>query len=214
MTMLQGSALALYLIVMLIILRSLSIQALLANKLRQHLIFGAGVALFVLWFLRVAVNDGLNIHFLGIVALTLVMGFRYAIIVATLALIGLCAIGQEPWALFGVNALLGVVIPIAVTYLIFTLAFHHLPRQFFVYIFVCAFFPAAIVVALKMGLMGGYYWFEGIHSWDDISNNYLLMIPLMLFPEGLLNGMTMTLLVIYKPYWVYTFHDKFYIDNN
>jgi uncharacterized membrane protein len=28
----------------------------------------------------------------------------------------------------------------------------------------------------------------------------------------MLNGMTMTLLIIYKPQWVYTFYDKFYID--
>ena len=34
----------------------------------------------------------------------------------------------------------------------------------------------------------------------------------LLFPEGMLNGMTMTILIIYFPGLAYTFHDKFYID--
>ncbi|MFT5313825.1 MAG: putative membrane protein, partial [Paraglaciecola sp.] len=35
---------------------------------------------------------------------------------------------------------------------------------------------------------------------------------LMLFMEGMLNGMTITLLIIYRPEWVYTFYDKIYLE--
>ena len=101
---------------------------------------------------------------------------------------------------------------IALTHLIYNFSFHRLPRNLFLYIFVCAFLPGALMIALKMFLLGSYYSLDGTYDWLTVKDNFVVLIPLMLFPEGMLNGMTMTLLIIYKPHWVYTFHDKFYID--
>ena len=145
-------------------------------------------------------------------ALALTLGLRWSIIAATLALLGVTALGYEQWQMLGINGLLGIVIPIGITHLIYNLSFHRLPRNLFLYIFVCGFFPGALMIALKMFLLGGYYTLDGTYDWITVKDNFLVLIPLMLFPEGMLNGMTMTLLVIYKPHWVYTFHDKFYID--
>jgi uncharacterized membrane protein len=78
---------------------------------------------------------------------------------------------------------------------------------------VCAFFPAALSIALKTLSLGAFYYIEGTYTWDIVFDNYILLIPLLVFPEALLNGMAITLLVIYQPTWVYTFHDKFYLDN-
>jgi uncharacterized membrane protein len=150
--------------------------------------------------------------FVWLPALALTLGFRFAIVFATAALIGSTAVGLEEWSMLGVNGLLGVCVPIGLTYLVFILAFHRIPRNLFVYIFICAFLPGAAMIAIKMGLVGGYYFVDGVYEWDTIKDNYLILIPLLLFPEGMLNGMTMTLLTIYRPEWVYTFHDKFYID--
>ena len=68
------------------------------------------------------------------------------------------------------------------------------------------------MIATKMMLLAGYYVVDGTYDWLTVKDNYVVLIPLLLFPEGMLNGMTMTLLTIYKPLWIYTFHDKFYID--
>ena len=59
-----------------------------------------------------------------------------------------------------------------------------------------------MVIALKLALLGSYYAIDGIYSWDTVIDNYMLLIPLILFPEGFINGVTMTLLVVYKPEWV------------
>ena len=67
-------------------------------------------------------------------------------------------------------------------------------------------------MAVKMYLLGGYFYLDGQYDWLTIEDNYLVLIWLLLFPEGMLNGMTMTLMVIYKPEWVYTFYEKYYID--
>ncbi|GGW76505.1 energy-coupling factor ABC transporter permease [Alteromonas halophila] len=214
MSGLQLSGLLLYLCLLTWSLRTLGLRDFVASKQRQHLVFGTGVTLFVLWLFRAGIFDGLDIHFLWLSAVTLILGVRYAFLTASLSLVGITAAGFESWSMFGVNALLGISVPIGVTYLIYMVSFHRIPRNLFVYIFVCAFFPGAISIALKVALLGGYYFADGIYPWRTISDNYMLLIPLLLFPEALLNGMTMTVLTIYKPQWVYTFHDKFYIDKS
>ena len=68
------------------------------------------------------------------------------------------------------------------------------------------------MIGVKMSLLSGYFYLNGDYDWQTVRDNYLVLSLLMLFMEGMLNGMTMTLLVIYKPQWVYTFYDKFYIN--
>lgn len=183
------------------------------NKQQQHLIFGTAACLFVLWLFKAGIFEGLDVHFLGLSVLTLMLGFRNAIIASFIALLGANITGYGTWENFGVNGLLGTILPISTTYLFYMLSFHRIPRQLFVYIFVCAFFPAALSIALKTLSLGAFYYIEGTYTWDIVFDNYVLLIPLLVFPEALLNGMAITLLVIYQPTWVYTFHDKFYLDN-
>ncbi len=213
MTTLQLIALAGWLIVMGGVLRRLNIASLWQDKKVQHLVFGSAACLFGLWWFRAGIFDGLNVHFMWLSALCLTLGWRFAMLSATIALIGVTLIGKESWAMLGVNGLLGVAAPISLTYLLYSLSFHKLPRHLFVYIFVCAFFPGALAIATKMGLLAGYYFLDGTYNWTTLTDNYLVLITLMLFPEAMLNGMTMTLLIIYKPQWVYTFYDKFYLQD-
>ena len=106
------------------------------NKDQQHLIFGTAASLFVLWLFKAGIYEGLDVHFLGLSVLTLMLGFRNAIIASFIALLGASAIGYGAWENFGVNGLLGTVLPIGITYLFYMLSFHRIPRQLFVYIFV------------------------------------------------------------------------------
>jgi uncharacterized membrane protein len=182
------------------------------TKKQQHLVFGSAAALFTLWLFRTGVHPGLDVHFLWLTALTLMLGLRLALLSSCVALIGITLIGKESWELIGVNGLISVVMPISLSYLVYTIAFHKLPRNFAVYIFVCAFFMGAISITLKMFLLGGYFWLDGYYDWQIIKDNYLLLIPLLLFPEAMLNGMSMVCLVVYLPSWVMTFRDKFYFQ--
>ncbi|GGO74805.1 energy-coupling factor ABC transporter permease [Bowmanella pacifica] len=213
LTLLQSLAWVGYLGLMLSLFKSAPPRQLLHDKHSQHLIFGSAACLFVLWLFRAGIYDGLSVHFLWLSALPLVLGLRRALLSSFLALAGITLVGKESWSMFGVNGLLGVSVPLAVAYLIYNLSFHKLPRHVFIYIFLCAFIPGALLITLKMFLMGGYFFLDGIHQWDVVVDNYLLLIPLMLFPEAMLNGMTITLLIIYCPTWVYTFYDKYYIKD-
>jgi|TARA_R110002111_G_scaffold134797_1_gene200818 uncharacterized membrane protein len=175
-------------------------------------VFGSAACVFILWMVRTGIYDGLTVHFLWLSALPLLLGFRWAIFSATLALLGVTLFGKESIEMLGVNFLLGVLAPIALTYGIYSLTFHKLPRHIFIYIFLCAFIPGALTIGLKMLALSGYFYLDGLYTWHVIKDNYLVLSTLMLFPEAMFNGMTITLLIIYKPQWVYTFYDKLYLD--
>ncbi|MBE1301608.1 MAG: hypothetical protein GJ680_17105 [Alteromonadaceae bacterium] len=212
MSALQIGLLAAFLAALFAVVKRTDFNGLTQQSRIQHIIFGTTAALFSLWLFRTGIYEGLNVHFLWVTAAVLTLGFRWSFIACSLALCAVSLLGLEDWRAIGAQGLFGVLLPIVLTYAIFTLSFHRLPRNVFVYIFVFAFFAGFVSITAKMGLLGVYYYFELGYDWHIITDNYLILIPLLVFPEGLLNGMTMTLLIIYKPSWVYTFHDKFYID--
>lgn len=212
MTTLQILSLILFIGTLGYIASKTNFKQLVSNKSLQHRLFGAITCVFILWLFRVSIYDGLVMHFLWLTALTLVLGLRWAILAGSFVLLASTIIGQESWLMFGVNGVLGVLLPIGVTYLIYMLSFHRISRHLFVYIFLCAFFPGAISMALKMLSMSAYFYIDGMYAWNVIEYNYAQMTLLMVFPEAFFNGMTMTCLIVYKPDLVYTFEDKFYID--
>ncbi|MDN4503384.1 energy-coupling factor ABC transporter permease [Alteromonadaceae bacterium BrNp21-10] len=211
--MIKIVALLLYTVLLVTVIRQLPLQQLLTNNHTQHMIFGCTASIFCLWVFRTGIYSGLDVHFLWLTALTLILGFQWAIFSSALALISITLSGGESWSMLGINGLLSCALPITVSYLCYSLSFHKLPRHFFVYIFVCSFLTGAVAIIAKMFALGGYYFFTDQYSWQIITDNYLILLTLLAFPEAMLNGMTMTLMVMYKPHWVFTFQDKFYIND-
>ena len=199
--------------VLAITLKSVSFGQFLEDKKTQHLVLGGAVSIFALWLFRVGITQGLEVHFLWLTSLTLLLGWRWSLLSGFLAVLGTSLAMGDPLSRLGVNALLGVFLPVSFSYLVYSFSFHKLPRHFFVYIFICSFLTGALAIALKMFALGSYYYLDGLYDWQTISDTYLMLIPLLLFSDGMLNGMTMTLLVIYRPQWVYTFYDKFYLQD-
>lgn len=184
------------------------------DKKVQHLVFGSTAALFILWMFRTGIYDGLTVHFLWLAALPLVLGFRWAVFTASLVLLCVTLLGEESIKMLGVNLLLGVFLPISLTYGLYSLTFYKLPRNTVVYILLCAFIPGALSIVVKMLALSGYYYLDGVHNWQTINDKYLTLTSLMWFPEAMFNGMTITMLVIHKPEWVYTFYNKFHLGLN
>lgn len=212
MSILQAVSLMLFIVMIISIFKYCDTNEIKKDKKLQHTLFGFSTLLFFLWILRISIHEALFIHFLGLTTLTLVLGFRWAIISASGVLFILTVLQYESWPMFGINAIIGIIIPISITYAIFSITFHRLPRQPFVYLFLCGFFPGAITIATKMILLSAYYSIDSSYSWHDIYNNYTVLTILMLFPESFFNGFLMTSLVMYKPDLVSTFNDKFYLN--
>lgn len=167
--------------------------------------------LVFLWILKTGIQPGLDVHFLGLTAVTLMLGWRLSIVVAPIALLLLTLFGVYPWQDFGVNLFLGMLVPICFTYSVFLLTYSYLSRHLFVYIFIAGFFNAALTIAAQMFSFSVYYKLVGAFPWHVVVNDYFAIVLLMLFPEGVLNGMCIAGLVMYKPNWVTTFLDRDYL---
>ena len=207
----QLAALLLWLLLLTTTLKGSLWQSLRTTPLYQHLLLGSAIALLPLWLLRAGLHEGLTIHFLGITSLTLLLGWRLALWAPSLTLLLLSCAGTEPWADIGWHALIGIALPVATSWLLLLGSWAWLPRHLFVYLFVAAFLGGALAISAKMLATALLLGLSGDYPWQTILDDYLTIWPLLLFPEALLNGMTMTLLAVYRPHWVYTFFDRTYL---
>ncbi|MFQ2737799.1 energy-coupling factor ABC transporter permease [Aeromonas caviae] len=207
----QVAALLLWLVLLAFSLNASLLRTLGAHPLYQHLCLGGAIVLVPLWTLRAGLHEGLEIHFLGLTSLTLLLGWRLALLAPCLTLLLLAYFGVIPLADIGWQALIGVALPVATSWLLFLGSWAWLPRHLFVYLFVAAFLGGALNISAKVIASALLMGVSGTYSWHTISADYLSIWPLLLFPEALLNGMTMTLLAVYRPHWVNTFFDREYL---
>ncbi len=207
----QVAALLLWLVLLAFSLNASLLRTLGAHPLYQHLCLGGAIVLVPLWTLRAGLHEGLEIHFLGLTSLTLLLGWRLALLAPCLTLLLLAYFGVIPLADIGWQALIGVALPMATSWLLFLGSWAWLPRHLFVYLFVAAFLGGALSISAKVIANALLMGVSGTYSWHTISADYLSIWPLLLFPEALLNGMTMTLLAVYRPHWVNTFFDREYL---
>jgi len=183
------------------------------EKRLQHLLFGATVVLMLMWTMRAGLSPGLSIHFLGMTTLTLMFGWDLAMLAGSLALLGMTLIGRESWDTLSINVLCSVIVPVLASIAVLRLVEAKLPRNFFVYLFLCAFFGAGIATAVAGMVMALLLWADGVYAWGKIYLEYVRFLPLIMFPEGLLNGIIMTAMMVFHPDWIRTFDAKKYIDD-
>ena len=212
----SGSALwitgAIDLTILIIALWLLPWQALLAEKRLQHLMFGATVVMMLLWLMRAGISAGLSVHFLGLTTLTLMFGWQLALIGGVAAMAGLTSIGVEHLNDLPVNVLCLVIVPVLVSQGVLKLVERALPRNFFVYLFCCAFLGAGVASASGGLAMGFSLWAGDVYSWEKIYLEYIRLLPLIMFPEGLINGIIMTGMMVFYPDWIRSFDARIYID--
>ncbi|MGB0466123.1 MAG: energy-coupling factor ABC transporter permease [Pontibacterium sp.] len=188
-------------------------SVLLENRRLQHLFWAITVFMMVMWSMRAGISPGLSIHFLGVTALTLILGWDLAIVSGSIALLGMVLIGRESWQGLPVNGFCSVVLPVLVSYLILKLVEARLAKNFFIYLFLCGFLGAGIAVMVSGLSTGLLLWLDGVYDWSKINHEYVRYLPLIMFPEGLMNGIVMTGMLVFYPDWVRTFNAKQYIDD-
>jgi len=201
-----------YFLALLIALYAAPWRTLFSNRQLQHLFLGTTVILMLLWQMRAGISPGLGIHFLGVTVLTLMFGWDLAILAASLALLGTSIIGQESWQGFAVNGLCTIIIPVLVSYSILRLVEAKLPLNFFIYLFLCCFLGAGVATVCGGLSMGFLLWISEVYSGAKIYQEYIQYLPLIMFPEGLLNGIIMTGMMVFYPDWIRTFDATKYID--
>ncbi|MBN8445429.1 MAG: hypothetical protein J0M22_08170 [Gammaproteobacteria bacterium] len=179
---------------------------LLKLPLVQHLFGAALCLLMVLWQLKGQLPDSPPVHFLGVTTLVIVLGLRLSLLLVPLALLipppVLALVNNTQISIDELQLWqwLAVVVAVIQSYLVLLASQKWLPRQLFVVIFVGGFFNSILSSVTYLLLQAlGYSW---LGTAPNLTSDYLLITPLLAFPEGLLNGMALTMLLVYRPEWL------------
>jgi uncharacterized membrane protein len=180
------------------------------DKEGSNIFFGAVAFVAVVWILRAGIEPGHNYHLLGATALCLMFGWQFALVAVSLVLLITTWQGPAGWETFAINALVMGAVPVLFTRIMLYACQRWLPHNFFIYIFINAFLTGALSMLLCGFAASAVLSLAAADSLPG--GSYLQVIPLLMFGEAFLNGMIMILLVAYKPRWVATFHDHWYLD--
>ncbi|WP_087023000.1 energy-coupling factor ABC transporter permease [Thaumasiovibrio subtropicus] len=176
----------------------------------QHFVYSSIGAVTLLWCLQAGVVEGLAIHFLLVTALTLCHGFRIAMWMTIVPTLSMAVFKGVSWQDIGLYGLCYGVIPCVFSEMVYQLTRRYLAHHLFIYLFVAAFFNGALMMVVTMLAVSGWQYVVHDMAFAVIWYNYLSFMPVLLFPEALLNGMVMTLLVIYRSHWVRSFSEQDY----
>lgn len=182
-----------------------------------NVFLGTVVALALFWSLKAGVRPGLNLHLLGATTFTLMFGRELAIVGLSVVLAAVTLNGdlngQAGWQAFGLNALVLVVVPVLLADAVRRLVERWLPANFFIYIFVTAFFGAGLTMVATGVFASALLAVAGIYPPPLLLDEYLQYFFLLGFAEAWLNGGAVTLMVVYLPHWVGSFDDRRYLLN-
>ncbi len=179
----------------------------------QHIYLGTIVVLCLIWAMHGGIQEGLGIHLLGMTLLCLMFEWQFALFAGSLVVTVATLRGPAGWDAFAVNALLMGALPILFTRILLYFCQLKLPHNYYVYVFVNAFLGGALSILLTGLASAGLQHFAGVQPEGSIWRNFVTILPLLMFGEAFLNGATMTLVVAYRPQWVATFHDRWYLQD-
>ena len=138
------------------------------------------------------------------------LGWRLAVFSGLLALVIVVITGREPASLFAVNGLITVMVPALVTHAIMRWERRRNFRNFFAYIFFCGFFGAGASVLAAGMTMVALLWLTGVYDWYHLQHDYVRYLPLFVLPEGFVNGVVVTGLMVFHPELLTTLDERRY----
>ncbi len=185
--------------------------AMLKDPRNLNIFLGATVAVLALWLIKTGIKPGLNFHLLGATVLTLMFRPLFALLGLSLV-IAIITLWHGQYAAFAANLLIMGVLPVAVSWGIYRVVDRYLPNHLFIYVFLNAFFGAAVAISCVGLASTGFAALAGIYAMPYLLAEYLPYYLLMAWAEAFTTGMVVTMMVVYKPEWVATFDDKRYLD--
>jgi uncharacterized membrane protein len=180
---------------------------------RQHAWLGTIVLLTLLWSMRAGITPGLSFQFLLVTVLTLMHGWRLALVGVAVVLAGECVLqgGLAPWFAWGANFLCYGVVPVAFVAVLHRAVQRWLPHNYFVYFFGTVFFGSMLAFNLaglaRLALLAA----NGTLAEAQLASEYLVWLPMVSLAEAFMNGVVMAMAVVYRPEWVASFDDRIYL---
>lgn len=160
---------------------------------------------------RIELQPGLDLHLFAASAAALMFGWRFALLQQAVAVALVAYAWGHFWLHPALDFMLTGVLPVLLTTALLDFAQKRLPLHLFVYLLFNGFFGGALAIACAQVVKLLILWQLGLYGWDTLSENFLLTVPALMFPEGFATGALLTMFVAYRPRWVATFHDASYL---
>jgi len=177
----------------------------------QHIYLGAIVILSLLWVMHGGIQQGLSFHLLGMTLLCLMFEWQFALMAASIIVLIATFRGPAGWEAYGLNTLLMGVLPVLFTRISLYFSQRWLPHNYFIYVFINAFIAGGLSILLAGMASAWIQHLAGVHPQGTIIENFVQILPLLVFGEGFINGGVITLVVAYRPQWIATFYDQWYL---
>ncbi len=180
----------------------------LREKDSANTLFGAVALVLAFWNLNTGVMPGQSIHYLGASLLTLMFGWEFAFLAIQILIVTTIFQERTTWAMLALNGLLSGALPSLLTHGLLRLTQRFLPHNYFIYFFINTFIATIggiILLALAITFTVSF------SNQPQMTQGLLPFLLMLALPEGVLTGMVISILVIYKPEWVTTFRDNTYL---
>ena len=161
--------------------------------------------------IRADIGDEYNIHLLGAMLFALMFGWQLGVLGIALVSLLVCLWGNMLWINLPLAILINAIFAVSISYLIFLLIEYLLPHNLYIYLYLSAFFGSAICYSLAGTLSALSLWLLKAQSWYSLANEYLPFLYLFSFAESFLTCGLLTMFVVYKPGWVFSFRDERYL---
>ena len=178
---------------------------------RQHAWLGMVVLALGVWAMQAGLTPGLEFHFLLATALTLMHGWRLALVGLGIVVTVLAVLEPATRSWWGVYVLAEGAVPVLFIEALRRAVERRLPHNYYVYFFVTVFAGTILAFnlagAARLGLLAA----AGALDTGRVAAEWLAFLPMMSFGEPFLNGALMAVAVIYRPQWVMSFDDRLYL---
>lgn len=183
--------------------------------------WGAGIGEHLRWALATAfvflghrmtveLPSGLTLHYLGSAFLTLLLGYPRALL--SMALVFAAEAGRtDAWSHWGLRVLLSAALPIVTMWTIVTACRRWLPANPFVFLLGCGLFGQFAAYSLQLWVGALAYLALAPTVPPAFLEDILPYALLLATGESWLEGMLVTLLVVYVPGSVRLFDEHFYL---
>ncbi|MEQ8290290.1 MAG: energy-coupling factor ABC transporter permease [Gammaproteobacteria bacterium] len=169
--------------------------------------------LAIVWMIRAGAGEDFHIHLLGAMLFALMFGWQLGVLgVAAVSLL-ICLWGNMLPQNLPLAIIFYALFAVSFSYLVFLLIEYLLPHNLYIYLYVSAFFGSALAYCLAGTLSALPLWLFDVHSWSTLINEYLPFVYLMSFAESFLTCGLLTVFVVYRPEWVFSFRDERYLQD-
>ena len=173
------------------------------SRVALHLYAGTTLTLTLLASLTGGISTQMPLHFMGLAASALIIGYRLTISAALIVVFILLGLSKIPVEQVGISLAGGYLIPLMLFQLWIRMAKSH---NIWIFSFITAGVGSVILFIIKTLCMASYYYWELNVSPEMIMSQYMMISPLFWIPELLLSVTVLITCLQHRPQWVACYH--------